>query len=89
MPEPTRTFTLNPLQAYTYLVALMSLPGDTLMELGVFSSYQEIIELLQWADEYKEIPEETKGRLYAMFTMPGGDEIRECVELEGIVDPFI
>ena len=88
--NPTmREFPLTPAQAYTFLVACMSLPHDTLLELGVFSNYQEIIDLLQWPEGYVEVPEETKQALYAMFTLPGEELTSRSEEIEGIVDPFV
>lgn len=80
---------MTPLQAYTLLVACMSIPGDTLLEIGVFDSYQEIIDLLQWPQGYLEIPEETKQKLYALYTLPGEELVKTSEEIEGIVDPFI
>ncbi|MGB0331192.1 MAG: hypothetical protein ACPGPE_05180 [Planctomycetota bacterium] len=87
-PAVRRSFSLTPLQAYTFLVACMSVPGDTLVKLGVFCSYQEVIDLLQWSEEYAEIPEEVKQHLYQMFTLPG-DELPTTIQIEGIEDPFV
>ena len=87
-PGGLRNFALTPLQAYTFLVACMSVPGDTLVSLGVFNSYQEVIDLLQWSEEYAEISEEVKQHLYQMFTLPG-DELPTTIQIEGIEDPFV
>jgi len=66
--KPTLTVELTPKQAYAVLVAFLSRPSDGLLDTGVFTDYQEILDLLQFHEGYKGLTEDFRQAMYCLFT---------------------
>jgi hypothetical protein len=87
---PTKEIHLTPKQAYAVLVALLACPGDFLIEQGVFDSYLDLAATVgNWPEEFSQLPESFKQRLYRHFTKPMDESITDDDIPEPSEDPFI
>jgi len=84
--KPTLTVELTPKQAYAVLVAFLSRPSDGLLDTGVFTDYQEVLDLLGFHDGYEGLTEEFRQAMYCLFT--DGDVPEDLISDKAPAVPF-